>query len=80
MMDLIIFHKGIMVFIQYKMYFLSPYTNPTPKPTPYRKLSTISDFQNTSFCMIYKLFSSWGPKNVPTRSKCTGITIRGDPE
>ncbi len=29
---------GVMVFILYKPYFLSPYTNPTPKPTPYRKL------------------------------------------
>ncbi len=28
-----------MVFILYKPYFLSAYTNPTPKPTPYRKLS-----------------------------------------
>ncbi len=29
---------GVMVLILYKSYFLSPYTNPTPKPTPYRKL------------------------------------------
>ncbi len=28
-----------MFFILYKQYFLSAYTNPTPKPTPYRKLS-----------------------------------------
>ncbi len=25
--------------------------------------------------MIYKLFSSWGLKNVPTRSKLTVFTI-----
>ncbi len=25
-------------FILYKPYFLSPYTNPKPKPTPYRKI------------------------------------------
>ncbi len=28
------------------------------------------------FCMIYKLISSWGPKNIPIRLKFTGITIR----
>uniref|UniRef100_A0A672JY25 VPS35 endosomal protein-sorting factor-like n=1 Tax=Sinocyclocheilus grahami TaxID=75366 RepID=A0A672JY25_SINGR len=28
-----------MVFILYKLYFLLPFTNPTPKPTPHRKLS-----------------------------------------
>uniref|UniRef100_A0A671MNK3 VPS35 endosomal protein-sorting factor-like n=1 Tax=Sinocyclocheilus anshuiensis TaxID=1608454 RepID=A0A671MNK3_9TELE len=28
-----------MVFILYKLYFLSPFTNPTPKPTPHRKIS-----------------------------------------
>ncbi len=26
-----------MVCIQYKLYFISSYTNPTPKPTPHRK-------------------------------------------
>ncbi len=41
---------------------LQAYTNPTPKPTPYRKLSAFLYFQNTSFCMIYKLVSSWGKK------------------
>ncbi len=39
------------------LYFLSPY----PNPTPHTKLSAILDFQ-TSFCMIYELFSSLGPK------------------
>ncbi len=29
--------------------------HPTPKPTPHRKLSAFFYFQNTSFCMIYKL-------------------------
>ncbi len=45
------------------------YTNPTPKPTPYRKLSAFLDFQKTSFCMIYKLVSSWGPKNCSHKDK-----------
>ncbi len=61
--------KGVMIFILYKLYFLSPYTNPTPKPTPYRKLSAFLDFQKTSFCMIYKLVCSWGPKIFPTRTR-----------
>ncbi len=37
------FSIGVMVFILYKPYFLSPYTNPTPKPTPYRKLYAFLD-------------------------------------
>lgn len=27
--------------------------------------------------MIHKLLSSWGTKNIPTRSKNSGITILG---
>ncbi len=42
--------------------FTPHHTNPTPKPTPHRKLSAFLDFQKTSFCMIYKLVTSWGPK------------------
>ncbi len=45
-----------MVFILHKLYFLTPYPNPTPKSTPHTKLSAFLHFQNTSFCMIYKLF------------------------
>jgi len=51
----------IMLFILYKLYILSPYTNRTPKPTRHRKLSAFLRFQKTSLSMIYKLFSSWGP-------------------
>ncbi len=54
---------GVMVFIQYKPYFLSPYTNPTPKPTPYRKLCAVLLSQKKAFCMIYKPFEilgTWG--------------------
>ncbi len=32
---------GIMVFILYKLYVLLPYTNPTPKLTPHRRLSKL---------------------------------------
>ncbi len=42
---------GEMVFILYKPYFLSPYTNPTPKPTPYRKLC--------AFLLSQKTHSVW---------------------
>ncbi len=53
---------GVMVFILYKPYFLSPYTNPTPKPTPYRKLCATLYLKKKkkSFCMIYKPFEIWG--------------------
>jgi len=30
--------SSVMVFALYKLYVLSPYTNPTPKPTRHRKL------------------------------------------
>jgi len=60
---------GVMGFLLYKPYFLSPYTNPTPKPTPHRKLSAFLDFQYTPFCVIYKLDSSWGPKKCPHKVK-----------
>ncbi len=56
-----IFSIGVMVFILYKLYFLSPY----PKPTPHTKLLAFLDSQNTSFCVIYKIVSSWGPKKCP---------------
>ncbi len=67
---------GVMVFVLYKLYFISSYTNPTPKPTLRRKHNAYLDFQKTSFCMIYKIFPHGDLKNVPTRSKFTGTTIR----
>jgi len=36
---------GVMVFILYKLYILSPYSNPTPKPTYHRKLSAFYIFK-----------------------------------
>ncbi len=53
--------------------FLKHYPNPTPRPTPHRKLSEILDFQKASLSMIYKLVSWRKPKNVPTRSTFSGI-------
>jgi len=42
---------------------LPPYTNPTTKHTQNTKLSEFLHFQKK--LMIYKLFSSWGPKMAP---------------
>ncbi len=51
---------GVMVFIQYKLYVLLPYTYPTPKLSPHRR-RCISIFpQKNSLCMIYKRFELWG--------------------
>ncbi len=55
---------GIIVFLLYKLYFLSPY----PKPTHCTK----KRLKKKKNCMIY-IFNFL--KNVPTRSKMTGITI-----
>ncbi len=38
---------------------------PTLKYTPLPKCSAFLDFLNRSFCMIYKLLSSWEPKTSP---------------
>ncbi len=65
----------VMVFILYKLYILSPYTAPIPKPNHHRRHSAILHFQNTSLSLIYKLVSSWGPKNVPTRTRILDIAI-----
>ncbi len=65
----------VMVFILYKLYILSPYTAPIPKPNHHRRHSAILHFQKTSLSLIYKLVSSWGPKNVPTRTRILDITI-----
>ncbi len=65
----------VMVFILYKLYILSPYTAPIPKPNHHRRHSAILHFQKTSLSLIYKLVSSWGPKNVPTRTRILDIAI-----
>ncbi len=65
----------VMVFILYKLYILSPYTAPIPKPIHHRRHSAILHFQKTSLSLIYKLVSSWGPKNVPTRTRILDIAI-----
>ncbi len=69
------FYGDVMVFILYKLYILSPYTAPIPKPNHHRRHSAILHFQKTSLSLIYKLVSSWGPKNVPTRTRILDIAI-----
>ncbi len=64
---------NVMVFILYKLYFLSPY----PKPFPQTKLSAILDL----FLHFEKsLFPHGDQKNIPTRSKFTGTTILEGPD
>lgn len=64
-----------MFFLLYKLYFLSPYTNPAPNPAAHTRLQAFLDSQNPPFRVISKLVSSWGPNNVPTRSEFTSITV-----
>ncbi len=44
---------GVMVFILYKLYVLLPYTYPTPKLSPHRRLCISTFPKKTSLCMIY---------------------------
>ncbi len=39
---------GVMVFILYKLYVLLPYTNPTPKLSPHKRLCAFLDFQKNT--------------------------------
>ncbi len=48
---------GVMVFILYKLYVLLPYTYPTPKLTPHRRLCASLDFQKTPFSMFLSLLN-----------------------
>ncbi len=50
---------GGMVF---KLYFLSPNTNPTPKPTTHRKLCAFFGFpkKHHLLCFFFKPFELWG--------------------
>ncbi len=51
---------GVMVFILNKLYVLLPYTYPTPKLSPHRRLCISTFPKKTSLCMIYKRFEKWG--------------------
>ncbi len=51
---------GVMVFILYKLYVLLPYTYPTPKPSPHRRLCISTFPPQNLLCMIYKHFELWG--------------------
>ncbi len=59
---------GVMVFILYKLYVLLPYTYPTPKLSPHRRLCISIFPQKNSLCMIYKCFKLWGHWKCPHKS------------
>ncbi len=59
---------GVMVFILYKLYVLLPYTYPTPKLSPHRRLCISIYPQKNSLCMIYKRFKLWGHWKCPHKS------------
>ncbi len=59
---------GVMVFILYKLYVLLPYTYPTPKLSPHRRLCISIFPQKNSLCMIYKHFKLWGHWKCPHKS------------
>ncbi len=58
---------GVMVFILYKLYVLLPYTYPTPKLSPHRRLHFYFPPKN-SLCMIYKHFELWEHWKCPHKS------------
>ncbi len=70
---------GVMVFLLYRPYILLTYTNPTPKPSPHRRLFAFLDFQTTSFCVIYKLVYPWGPqfRSPPLQKSPWGCVYSG---
>ncbi len=51
---------SVMVFILYKLYVLLPYTNPTPKLSPHRRLCIYTFSPKNLLCMTYKRFEKWG--------------------
>ncbi len=66
----------VMVFILYKLYILSPYTAPIPKPNHHRRHSAILHFQKTSLSLIYKAGFLMGTKKCPHTDKDFGYCHR----
>ncbi len=66
-----------MVFILYKLYVLLPYTYPTPKLSPHRRLCASLDFQKKTFSMFFKPFELRGHRQCPhkTPSNCNTSVI-----
>ncbi len=50
---------GVMLFILYKLYVFLPYTYPTPKLSPHRRLRISTFPPKNSLCMIHKHFELW---------------------
>ncbi len=59
---------GIRVFMLYELYVLLPYTNPTHKLSPYRRLRISTSPPKISLCMIYKHFESGDMEQCPEKS------------
>ncbi len=51
---------GVMVFILYKLYVLLPYTNPTPKLSPHRRLCAFLDFQKKHHLVCFLSLLNYG--------------------
>jgi len=66
---LCIFIDIMIFFILYKLYILSTYTNPTPKPSYHTKLSALLHFQKITS------YDLWGPKTVPQGQWFLDISI-----
>ncbi len=57
---------AVMVFILYKLYVLLPYTYPTPKLSPHRRLCAFLDFQKKHHLVcFFKPFGLRGHKQCP---------------
>ncbi len=57
---------GVMVFILYKLYVLLPYTNPTPKLSPHRRLCQRK--QRIALYIILGHYSNMVLRHVPTNT------------
>ncbi len=65
---------GVMVFILYKLYVLLPFTNPTAKLSPHRRLCAFLPPPQNSLYMIYKRFKLWEHWKCPHKSPYIGNT------
>ncbi len=55
---------GVMVFILYKLYVLLPYTYPTPKLSPHRRLCISTFPPKNAHCMIISILNYGDTENV----------------
>jgi len=69
----IMFQGSPQLSIGIMVYSLSPFTNPNPKLIKENVLHFYIFKKESLF--FYKLFSSWGPKHLPTSKRILDITI-----